>query len=78
MLCAGLRFYDISPNIAHASITYISPVENGQATIILECRDYQEGLLENRFVNIDFVKSSYSGYKVSLDALRTKGNENGL
>lgn len=75
---AGLRFYDISPSVSNAVVTYISPVENGQATIILECRDYQEGLLENRFVNIDFVKSRYSGYKVSLDALRTKGNENGL
>jgi len=73
-----LRFYDISPKSSVAKIFHISPAQDGRYVVICECRNYQKGLLEQRFVNIDFVKKTYSGYKISLSSLRTKGNENGI
>lgn len=73
-----LRFYDISPKSSTAEVFSISPQEDGRQIVICECRNYQEGLLEQRFVNIDFIKKTYSGYRVSLSALRTKENENGI
>ena len=73
-----LRFYDVSPKSSTAKVFHISPAQDGRYVVICECRNYQEGLLEQRFVNVDFVKKTYSGYKISLSALRTKGNENGV
>ena len=75
---AKIRFYDISTNATEVEIFSISPAEEGRAVVICECHNYQEGLLEQRFINIDFIKKSYNGYKVSLSALRTKDSENGL
>lgn len=73
-----LRFYDISPKSSEAEVFSVSPAEDGRSVVILECHNYKEGLLEQRFVNIDFIKKTYSGYKLSLSALRTKDNENGV
>jgi len=75
---AKIRFYDISTNATEVEVFHVSPVEEGRAVVIAECHNFHEGLLEKRFVNIDFIKETYSGYKASLSALRTKENKNGL
>ena len=74
-----LRFYDISTSSVPVEIFWVSPVEeDGERIVIVECHDYQEGLLEKRFINMDFIKKAYNGYKLSLSALRTKDNQNGV
>lgn len=75
---AKIRFYDISPKASTVSVVSVSPPEEGKVIVICECRNYLEGLLVQRFVNIEFIKKTYSGYKISLSALRTKDNENGV
>ncbi len=75
---AYLRFYDISTSSVAVEIFNVSPDIDGESIVIVECRDYQDGLLEKRFVNIDFIKKTYEGFKISLSALRTKDNQNGV
>lgn len=75
---AKIRFYDISANSVQTKVSHISKPENGKCVVILECNTFHEGLLEKRFVNIDFIKKSYSGFRVNVDALRTKDNANGI
>jgi len=75
---ARLRFYDLSAELVKAKILYISPVEDEQCTIILEVNRHVESLLKRRFVNLDFVKNRYEGYRVSVKALRSRNNENGI
>ncbi len=73
-----LRFYDLFADLIHAKVQYISPEEEGECTVILEVNQHVDALLERRFVNLDFVKSRYEGYRVSVKSLRTKDNVNGV
>lgn len=75
---AKLRFYDLSADLVQAKVLYISPVEGERATVILEVQQHVESLLRRRFVNLEFVKNRHEGYRVSVKALRTQDNVNGV
>ncbi|MBE7021799.1 MAG: hypothetical protein E7414_01070 [Ruminococcaceae bacterium] len=75
---AKLRFYDLSADLVQAKVLYISPVQENNATVILEVQQHVESLLKRRFVNLEFVKNRNEGYRVSVKALRTKDNVNGV
>lgn len=74
----NLRFYDLSGDLQPASVMYISPEEDGRKTVILSMTRYVDSLLKRRFVNLDFVKHRYEGYRVSVRALRTKDDVTGV
>ena len=75
----SLRFTDFATGNCPAHIKYISEKDkDGTVTVVSECNTHVEGLLEKRVVNVDFVKKSVSGYKVSIDNLHTVDNAVGL
>jgi len=73
-----VRFYDLFASPVKAKVLYMSPTEEEQCTVVLEVNQHIDSLLESRFVNLDFVKSRYDGYRVSVKAIRTKDNVNGV
>jgi len=75
---AKLRLYELSGNLVSGKIVFISAEENGEHTVILECDRYIASLLKRRFVNVEFIKNRYEGYRVSVKSLHTKGDETGV
>lgn len=74
----NLRFYDLSSDLIPATVQYISPEEDGRKTVILTITRYVDSLLKRRYVNLEFVKHRYEGYRVSVRALRTKDDVTGV
>ncbi|MBE7036855.1 MAG: hypothetical protein E7403_06140 [Ruminococcaceae bacterium] len=74
----NLRFYDLSGDLVKADIKYISPEENGFKTVLLEVNQHLESLLKRRVVNVEFIKSRYNGYRISIKCLREKDGEKGV
>ena len=74
----NLRLYDLSGDMFSASVLFISEEEAGEKTVILDCNRYIESLLKRRFVNLEFIKHRYSGYRISVKSLRTKGDATGV
>lgn len=74
-----VRFSDFSADSCPAKITHISEKNAKELrTVVVECNRHVEGLLANRVANVDFVKKSVSGYKVSTEHLHTVDNAVGL
>lgn len=74
----SLRFYDLSAELVEAKVLYLSPPEGELTTVILETDQYVESLLKRRTVNLDFVRNRHEGYRISIKALHTKDNVNGI
>ncbi len=74
----SLRFYDLSGDLIPATVQSISAEEDGRKTVILTVTRYVDSLLKRRFVNLEFVKHRYEGYRVSVRALRTKEDVTGV
>ncbi len=74
----NLRFYDLSSDLVKAFVFYISPEENGSQTVILETDRHLDSLLKRRIVNLEFIKNQYSGYRISVECLRTKDDVTGV
>ena len=75
---ARLRLYELSGNLLSGKIIYISAEEEGMQTVILECNQYIQSLLKRRFINVEFVKNRYEGYRVSVKSLHTKDGVTGV
>ncbi len=74
-----VRFTDFSFGDTKATVEHISQADNkGQVTVVVKCDTYVAGLMEKRVVNVDFVKNSVSGYKVSIDNIHTEEESVGL
>ncbi len=74
----SLRLYDLSADPVSASVFSISAEEEGTKTVILDCNRYIESLLRRRFVNLEFIKKRYDGYRISVRSLRTRGDATGV
>ncbi len=74
----SLRLYDLTKELMDAKIFYISPAENNQITVILDCDQHVDSLLKLRYVNLEFIKKRYAGYRVSVKSLRTKDDVTGV
>ena len=76
---AIVRFSDFSQNDNKATVEYVSsPDEEGNRMIVVHCNSYIKNLLSQRVVNVEFIKSSVSGYKVSVEHIHTYDNAVGL
>ncbi|MBE7048865.1 MAG: hypothetical protein E7393_05805 [Ruminococcaceae bacterium] len=73
-----LRFYDLSGDLIPATVHYISPEENEYKTVIVEANQHLETLLKKRFVNLEFVRNRYAGYRISVKSLRSKDDVPGV
>lgn len=74
-----VRFTNFSNSDNSATVKYVSELgADGKRTIVAECDNYVEGLLSHRVVNVDFVKESVTGYKVSVEHIHTVDNKVGL
>ena len=75
----GLRFADFSAESISATIKHISEQDKkGMHTVVVELSRHIEKLLERRVVNVDFIRKSVEGYKVSIEHLHTVDNAVGL
>ncbi len=74
----SLRLYDLSKDLLKASVLYISPEEEGSRTVILACDRYLASLMKCRFVNLEFVRNRYEGYRTSVKCLRSKDDVTGV
>ncbi len=74
----SLRFYDLSGDMVSGSVYSISQEQDGMKTVILSCDRHIDSLLKRRFVNLEFVKHRYSGYRLSVKSLRTKDDVTGV
>ncbi len=74
----NLRFFDLSKELFSAYVQNISPEEDGSKTVILCCDRYIESLLKCRFVNVEFVRKRYQGYRVSVKSLRSQNDVTGV
>ena len=75
---AILRFPEISGIFFNAKIHAISEETDGRVSITFETNRHVESLILKRTANVEIIKSKYSGFKISLDALKTRGEENGV
>lgn len=73
-----MRFANIPGEQASASISYISPEENGQVVMLLECRNYVEGAFSFRSGEMDLIFESYTGFQVPIHAVRTTEDQHGI
>lgn len=74
-----IRFSDFSSESVPATIKRISePDKKGRHAVVVEISHHIERLLERRVVNVDFVRKSVEGYKVSIEHLHTVDNAVGL
>lgn len=74
-----VRFTDFSSGDTKATIEHISEADNrDEVTVVVRCDTYVAGLMEKRVVNVDFVKKSVSGYKVSIENIHTEEESVGL
>lgn len=74
----SLRFYDLSGDMVTGMVRSISKEQDGMKTVVLGCDRHIESLLKRRFVNLEFVKHRYSGYRLSVKSLRTKDDVTGV
>lgn len=75
----GIRFSDFSAEDIPATIKHISEKDKkGRHAVVVEVSRHIERLLERRVVNVDFVRKSVEGYKVSIEHLHTVDNAVGL
>lgn len=75
---ANLRFYDLSGDLVSGTVFFVSGENEGAHTVILECNRHVESLLKRRFVNLEFIKKRFSGYRLSVKSLRTKDDVTGV
>ncbi len=77
----GSRVYIRAKNHASdsdAQISYISTPVNGNYLVIATSDESCSWAMQERFVEIDLIRSKYSGLKVPIAALRVKDNETGV
>lgn len=65
----SLRFPSISDDSYDAYISFISKEENGQVAIVIACDKNVENLFGVREIETDIIKNSYSGFKISKEAV---------
>lgn len=63
---------------AKATIEYISPLQSGKYIITAVSNTYSEYAMTNRLASMKFVKATYTGLEVPVDAIRVKDGVTGV
>lgn len=75
---AGLRFSGFSSEKVSGRIEHISEEENGQRVIVLSCNKIANEMLSAREISVDIIKSSYEGFLLPAEAVRTEDGVEGV
>lgn len=73
-----LRFPEISSEAIGAKVEYISPVEDGEAVVVLSANQYLDSIYTARSVNFEIIKKTYQGLSVPISALRINNEKTGV
>lgn len=73
-----LRFPELSGNSFTASIQAVSEETDGRKTVIFETNRYVDSLILKRCASVEIIKSIYSGFKVSVNSIKTRDDINGV
>lgn len=73
-----LRYTDLSSEAIDGTIEYISPIEDGQAVIVVSANQYLDSIYTVRKVDFDIIKKTYSGLSIPADALRIEDDTTGV
>ena len=63
---------------AKATIEYISPLQSGKYIITAVSNTYSEYAMTNRLASMTFVKATYTGLYVPVEAIRVKNGQTGV
>ena len=61
-----------------ASVSYISPVENGKCVVGITATEYSEEALKNRKSKITVITEKHTGIKIPIEALRVNNGVQGV
>ncbi len=73
-----LRFPDISIDTVEGTITNITPEASGKVILVVNSNKYVDMIYSASRVNVEFVKSSYDGYRIPAKSLRMDGTTMGV
>lgn len=73
-----LRFPDISIDTVEGTITKITPEVSGKVILVVNSNKYVDMIYSSSRVNVEFVKSSYDGYRIPAKSLRMDGTTMGV
>lgn len=73
-----LRFPDISIDTVEGTITNITPEVSGKVILVVNSNKYVDMIYSSSRVNVEFVKSSYDGYRIPAKSLRMDGTTMGV
>lgn len=73
-----LTFRELSNSSLTAVVHSVSEVSGERTVVIFELNRYVDSLILKRCVNVDVVKAKYSGFKISLNAIKTLNDTNGV
>jgi len=71
-----LRFKNMGNSEVDGTIEYISDADaNGDRLVLIRCSTYVESVFSYRDADMDIIFNSYTGYKVPVHAIRTRGDK---
>ncbi|NLY43967.1 MAG: hypothetical protein GX066_08375 [Clostridiaceae bacterium] len=73
-----IRFRDLKDKVIDASVYFISEEQKGKVVVVLCSDKYIDSFSSMRKVNVDIIKSSYSGFKIPVSAIRVKDGKTGV
>ncbi len=73
-----LRFPDISVDTVEGTVTNITPEVSGKVILVVNSNKYVDMIYSSSRVNVEFVKSSYDGYRIPAKSLRMDGTTMGV
>ncbi len=73
-----LRFPDISVEPVEGTVTKITPEVSGKVILVVNSNKYVDMIYSSSRVNVEFIKSSYDGYRIPAKSLRMDGTTMGV
>ena len=73
-----LRFPELSGSSFSALVQAISPETEDRVVAIFETSRYVDSLILKRTANVEIIREKYSGFKVSVESIKTLNDVNGV
>lgn len=73
-----LRFPELSGSSFNVLVQAITPETDGRVVAIFETSRYVDSLILKRTANVEIIREKYSGFKVSVDSIKTLDDINGV
>lgn len=73
-----LRFPELSGSSFNAAIHSIGEEADGRKVVIFETNRYVDSLILKRTASVEIIKSKYSGFRISVNSIKTYEGTNGV